>query len=761
MSVHGMTYAQQGLSIPTRQQGASVQRNMGVPAFWFARAIEYGSQEILYEPYKDSAWVRRAIKHVAGPIAGVELVFTNPKLRVRNGKRRTAKRVFTSRGIRRREDEAEVELPQMRDFLRSPMRGLTYEDFVEASIGWFKLQECFWVLDDRILKPFPEASTQPLQQIMIARPDRMRHIVEGGELIGWEYRTTDGRAWQLLPEQVIRMYGWNPYSDWRGLGDYPSAHVAAESDWLAGKFTRNLMANNGDTGPIISPDTANGGPVPTDDQREQIIMALKEKRAAQLRGEFRPVFMPSGVSVEDPSIKSPDAAFMTGRLENRHEIYAALGVPPSLADVKAAYSIGSASDFYQLILNSCIPEGKKFCAALEVLIAKLTGQSVEVGLDWDEHPVLQEVRKERLTSADSLFAKGMPVRQISDYLGLDLPDFEGDATGYVPINITPVGDVKAEPAPADNQDFAEIPEDQAQVNPVNNMLRALSAPLQRAPKDTKVIWENHKRKRVAAVRLVKTKCSKLFNEYRARALQRLTSANLANAKSIATTKSLVDILFDGDHFGVDLFKALDPIERAILQSAGIELLEEIGDADNPWKMPPHEALRFIAGREQEIKKVGQTARDQINTAINEGLEKGEGTQEIATRIRGVFNNLQNFEAKRVALTETNMAYSFSRHQAMTDAGIEYKAWLSSHGPTVRDTHAQAEDDYIDDPIPIDEAFEVGGQRLMYPGDDSLGAGPEEIINCHCINLAAEKKSDNGKSVTYHIHGVGNMTFKKR
>ncbi len=118
------------------------------------------------------------------------------------------------------------------------------------------------------------------------------------------------------------------------------------------------------------------------------------------------------------------------------------------------------------------------------------------------------------------------------------------------------------------------------------------------------------------------------------------------------------------------------------------------------------------------------------------------------------------EAKRVAMTEVNTAYNGARHQSMADAGIEYKAWLSSHGPNVREAHAQAEEDYIDDPIPIDEPFIVMEEQLMFPGDDSLGASPENIINCQCIQLAAQKQSEDEKSITYKIFGFGLMKFGK-
>jgi hypothetical protein len=40
-------------------------------------------------------------------------------------------------------------------------------------------------------------------------------------------------------------------------------------------------------------------------------------------------------------------------------------------------------------------------------------------------------------------------------------------------------------------------------------------------------------------------------------------------------------------------------------------------------------------------------------------------------------------------------------------------------------------------VPIDEPFDVGGVQFMRPADDSLGAGPEDIINCHCVAIPVE------------------------
>ena len=91
------------------------------------------------------------------------------------------------------------------------------------------------------------------------------------------------------------------------------------------------------------------------------------------------------------------------------------------------------------------------------------------------------------------------------------------------------------------------------------------------------------------------------------------------------------------------------------------------------------------------------------------------------------------------MTETSATYGFTRNEAMNEAGVEYKSWLSSHGPTVREAHAAAEEQYGDAPIPIDEPFVVDGEELMYPGDES--GSPGNVINCHCIQIAVQKPKE--------------------
>lgn len=726
----------------------------GIPAFWFARGVEFGSAENLYAPYSQSAWVRRAIKIISLPIASCELVFSRPTATKVRRRRPGMKQLSTSRGLVYRAPEELLDLPRLGAWLKEPVKELTWSDFVEGSIGWLNLQECFWLMGSS-KRPFPEVATP--DPVKFARPDRMRPEIVDDEIVSWKYITSGGKTLSLDPDQVVRLRGWNPYDEFRGLGDYKSAHIAAEADWLAGKFSRNLMANNGDTSRVI---VVKGG-MPDDAQRAQLLQQFKERREQSQRGINRDVVVGGDVELQNAELASVDANFVSQRLENRHEIFIAFGVPPSMADVKASYSIGSASDMFNLLINTCIPTGAKFCGAMERLIQRLTGEQIEVGLNWDEHPCMQEVRKERLDSVAKLAAQGMPMEQINEYLALGLVEFPGWDVGYLPINVQPVlndaGEVTLPAAPGDFQepiddgapadggdepisDGADTPVDgdAPEVKAMLEILRRKSGKRECGKAETRSsqeqkLWESHMRLRSAAVKMYQGKVGKLLAAYRATALKHLAAAH--HDKSV-TVRSLVDVIFNATQFGQDLRKQLDPVTQTVLQKAGDELMDEIGQPDDPWKMAPAEVKTFLAQRNKLLARVGETVQGQLNTALQAGVDQGETTDQLAGRVKAVFNSLTNAEARRIAMTETSAAYGFSRHHAMKDAGIEYKAWLTSGGGNVRDAHAQAGEDYPPSkPVEISEPFIVDGEELMYPGDES--GSPGNVINCHCIQIAVK------------------------
>lgn len=62
-----------------------------------------------------------------------------------------------------------------------------------------------------------------------------------------------------------------------------------------------------------------------------------------------------------------------------------------------------------------------------------------------------------------------------------------------------------------------------------------------------------------------------------------------------------------------------------------------------------------------------------------------------------------------------------------------KAWITVGDERVRDSHVAAGETYGLEgaPIPVDQAFQLAGGQLRFPGDRSLGASLSELINCRC------------------------------
>lgn len=61
---------------------------------------------------------------------------------------------------------------------------------------------------------------------------------------------------------------------------------------------------------------------------------------------------------------------------------------------------------------------------------------------------------------------------------------------------------------------------------------------------------------------------------------------------------------------------------------------------------------------------------------------------------------------------------------------KFKKWQAILDRATREAHALADEQIV----PFDEPFIVMGQRLMYPGDMSLGATLDNIINCRCSSV---------------------------
>jgi len=143
---------------------------------------------------------------------------------------------------------------------------------------------------------------------------------------------------------------------------------------------------------------------------------------------------------------------------------------------------------------------------------------------------------------------------------------------------------------------------------------------------------------------------------------------------------------------------------------------------------------------EKAKEINETTynalRDDLKKAIAEGIEAGESIPDLTARVLSatddVYAMMSDTRAEMIARTETMGSISFGQQVVYEAEGVEEKEWLSTPDQDTREDHAAANGQVVK----INEAFNVGGEELMYPVDPNGSAG--NVINCRCSLLPIVK-----------------------
>jgi SPP1 gp7 family putative phage head morphogenesis protein len=128
--------------------------------------------------------------------------------------------------------------------------------------------------------------------------------------------------------------------------------------------------------------------------------------------------------------------------------------------------------------------------------------------------------------------------------------------------------------------------------------------------------------------------------------------------------------------------------------------------------------------------VNSTTRDKITQVIADGIDAGEGNNEISDRISAVYSDFSTARADMIARTETTAGNNEGTLAGFKQSSAELKEWIATADDRTRDSHAEIDGEIV----ALDEKF---GNGLMFPGD---GTGdPGETINCRCVIAPATSK----------------------
>jgi hypothetical protein len=143
-----------------------------------------------------------------------------------------------------------------------------------------------------------------------------------------------------------------------------------------------------------------------------------------------------------------------------------------------------------------------------------------------------------------------------------------------------------------------------------------------------------------------------------------------------------------------------------------------------------------------IVGINQTTREAIRDRLLAIAMRGGGFREQQQAVREVFAEASLARARTIARTESAIAWNTGGHAQALDLGGRSHDWLTARDQRVRKSHVEADGQCR----PIGVAFDVGGAKLLHPGDPS--APVRETANCRCTALYSARQCGGDLPKTY-------------
>jgi hypothetical protein len=219
---------------------------------------------------------------------------------------------------------------------------------------------------------------------------------------------------------------------------------------------------------------------------------------------------------------------------------------------------------------------------------------------------------------------------------------------------------------------------------------------------------------------------KLFERQAKATLDRLTGKRGRQATRDAAPQIDPSAVFDPVFWAVETADVVDGLVEDVT-SAGLSRISLSYGVDFDLAAPF--VREFIEARVNQLAgPVTQTTYEAIQGALADGVAAGESIDDLATRVRHVFQVASESRAVTIARTEVIGAYNGAASLGAAQLPADVAAgqeWIATRDGRTREAHSSADGQIVAIGVP----FDVGGASLAYPGDPAGGA--KNVVNCRC------------------------------
>lgn len=144
-----------------------------------------------------------------------------------------------------------------------------------------------------------------------------------------------------------------------------------------------------------------------------------------------------------------------------------------------------------------------------------------------------------------------------------------------------------------------------------------------------------------------------------------------------------------------------------------------------------EIAKYAAGyTDDRVSAMLDATTDMINNRFDNAILAGMLMAELLDELKDIYSDLGETGADYLSEYETVLAGNYGMDLGADMLNIDLtKSWNAVLDERTRPWHA----DMDGTEVAMNEPFDVDGEQMMYPMDDSLGATGRNIYGCRCVS----------------------------
>jgi HK97 family phage portal protein len=298
----------------------------------------------------------------------------------------------------------------------------------------------------------------PPKELYLLQPNHVT-IKEnpGGQFpLAYEYRPGNSSA-TTYPvnaltgkSAVLHLKTFDPLDKWRGMPPLMAAAFAADVFNAGQKWNLSLLQNGAQpSGALMLKTTDGGSKELSEDQYRRLKQTIEEQYSGGANAG-RPMLLEGGLEWKEMSQTAKDMDHEKNMLNNARWIASVYGVPPMLVNIPGESTYSNFEQAQQALwTESVLPKLSMILDALNIWLAPMFGDGLEIWYDEEMIPALETLRKQKADRVNA--ASYMTINEKRRAMGLDDAD-SGDVilvpAGNIPLELAGSMDLPEPGSPA-------------------------------------------------------------------------------------------------------------------------------------------------------------------------------------------------------------------------------------------------------------------------------------------------------------------------